>query len=113
MAVRSAAINLPQRKKNFQEVNLKDDDDKTYCHGGGLRNDGNCTIKDGTISGNTAATGGGIYTTGPDYESDQKEAVLKITKCKIENNKALGTDRGTGGGIVVGSFIWDLTTTRP
>ena len=49
-------------EKNFQEVNLKDDDDKTYCHGGGLRNDGNCTIKDGTISGNTAATGGGIYT---------------------------------------------------
>ena len=92
-------------EKNFQEVNLKDDDDKTYCHGGGLRNDGNCTIKDGTISGNTAATGGGIYTTGPDYESDQKEAVLKITKCKIENNKALGTDRGTGGGIVVGSYM--------
>lgn len=92
-------------EKNFQEVNLKDDDDKTYCHGGGLRNDGNCTIMDGTISGNTAATGGGIYTTGPDYESDQKEAVLKITKCKIENNKALGTDRGTGGGIVVGSYM--------
>lgn len=92
-------------EKNFQEVNLKDDDDKTYCHGGGLRNDGNCTIKDGTISGNTAATGGGIYTTGPDYESDKKEAVLKITKCKIENNKALGTDRGTGGGIVVGSYM--------
>ena len=34
-----------------------------------------------------------------------KRQVLKITKCKIENNKALGTDRGTGGGIVVGSYM--------
>lgn len=95
---------MPRAKPNFQYVN-NDENDKTYCHGGGLRNDGNCTITGGTVSGNTAATGGGIYTTGPAGNSNLSEAVLKITKCDITGNKALGNNRGTGGGIVVGSYM--------
>ena len=61
-------------------------------HGGGIINIGGVlTITGSTISGNIGYAGGAIY--------NNENTILTITECTISNNKAAGSQVGSGGGI--------------
>ena len=60
--------------------------------GGGILNEGTCTLMSSTLSANTASTGGGIYSDG----SFSGNAALSLTQCTISGNQA----STSGGGIV-------------
>lgn len=68
----------------------------TATKGGGIRNGGNLTLTNSTVTANRSRTGGGIYNEGP---------LIELTNVNVTNNSVQCTDdRCYGGGFYSGNL---------
>ncbi len=77
-------------------VTVSGGQDTGGASGGGILSQGNFTLEDSVVTGNTASSGGGVWNSG----------VMTITRSLITNN----TDNGNAGGAGLGGSPDTLTT---
>ncbi len=76
----------------MHSVRIVNGEAPSFENGGGILNAGTCTLMSSTVSGNSADSGGGIYSNG----AFSGNAVLSLTGCTISGNQSTTN----GGGIL-------------